>query len=197
MKTDVENFIEKSNQWKTEMTKLRSIILSTKLDESIKWGQPCFSHNESNIVIIQPFKAFVALMYFKGILLKDAKNILKEVGPNSQSAKRLEFTSPTDVVKHTSLIKSYIKEAIGLEEAGRKVEFKKKPNHVPAELKAAFSRQPALKKAFMSLTPGRQRAYLLLINGAKQSATRETRIKKYTPQILQGKGLNEPLKPKK
>jgi len=191
MSSDVKKFIEKSKQWKAEMTELRSIILSTKLQESIKWSQPCFSHSDGNIVIIQPFKAFVSLMFFKGTLLKDAKKVLKAVGPNSQAAKRFEFTSVTEVTKCASLIKAYIKEAIRIEESDGKVEFKKKPTEIPLELKKAFSKQPALKAAFQALTPGRQRAYLLVINGAKQSVTRDARIEKYTPQILKGKGLND------
>lgn len=191
MGSDVETFIDKSKQWNAEMMKLRSIILSTKLDESLKWRQPCYSHNDGNIVIIQPFKAFVALMFFKGTLLKDSKKVLKEVGPNSQAAKRFEFTSIAQINKQMATIKAYIKEAIALEKSGEKVEFNKKPADIPMELKSAFSKQPALKKAFMALTPGRQRAYLLVINGAKQSATREARVKKYAPQILKGKGLND------
>lgn len=191
MGSDVETFIDKSKQWNAEMMKLRSIILSTKLDESLKWRQPCYSHNDGNILIIQPFKAFVALMFFKGTLLKDSKKVLKEVGPNSQAAKRFEFTSIAQITKQMATIKAYIKEAIALEKSGEKVEFNKKPADIPMELKSAFSKQPALKKAFMALTPGRQRAYLLVINGAKQSATREARVKKYAPQILKGKGLND------
>lgn len=191
MGNDVERFIDQSKQWKAEMTKLRSIILASKLVESLKWRQPCFSHNDGNIVIIQPFKAFVALMFFKGTLFKDPKKVLKEVGPNSQAAKRFEFTSTAEIARHTASIKAYIKEAIALEEAGEKVEFKKKPLSIPTELKTAFAKQPALKKAFTALTPGRQRAYLLVITGAKQSVTREARIKKYAPQILKGKGLND------
>lgn len=191
MGSDVERFIDQSKQWNAEMTKLRSIILSTKLEESLKWRQPCFSQNDGNIVIIQPFKAFVALMFFKGTLLKDPKKVLKEVGPNSQAAKRFEFTSTAEITKQAATIKAYIKEAIALERTGEKVEFNKKPAEIPKELKTAFTKQPALKKAFTALTPGRQRAYLLVINGAKQSATREARIKKYAPQILKGKGLND------
>jgi uncharacterized protein YdeI (YjbR/CyaY-like superfamily) len=191
MGSDVETFIDKSKQWNAEMMKLRSIILSTKLDESLKWRQPCYSHSDGNIVIIQPYKAFVALMFFKGTLLKDSKKVLKEVGPNSQAAKRFEFTSTAQITKQMATIKAYIKEAIALEKSGEKVEFNKKPADIPMELKSAFSKQPALKKAFMALTPGRQRAYLLVINGAKQSATREARVKKYAPQILKGKGLND------
>ncbi len=128
-------------------------------------------------------------MFFKGKLLKDPKKKLVDNGPNSQSAKRLEFRSVPEITKQASLIAAYIKEAIVLEESGAKVEFKKKPQATPVELMAAFKKTPKLKKAFEALTPGRQRAYLFHFSGAKQSETRASRIEKLTPRILSGKGL--------
>lgn len=189
MNTEVEKFILNSKQWKEEINQLRAVILKTKLEENFKWRLPCYSYNENNVVIIQPFKSCLGLMFFKGTLLKDPKNILVDNGPNSQSAKRLEFRSVQEITKQGSLIKSYIKEAIAIEESGQKVEFKKKPEVIPEELTKLFSKQPKLKKAFASLTPGRQRAYIFFFAGAKQSATRQARIEKYVPQILKGKGM--------
>ena len=189
MSAEVEKFVSKSKQWKEEIIKLRDIILTTKLEENFKWRLPCYSFEDNNIVIIQPFKSCLGLMFFKGALLKDKKGILINNGPNSQSAKRLEFRSIQDIVKQTSLIKSYIKEAINIEKSGQKVEFKKKPASIPAELKEVFEEKPKLKIAFGSLTPGRQRAYIMHFNGAKQSATRVSRIKKCIPRILAGKGM--------
>ncbi|SMF82773.1 YdeI/OmpD-associated family protein [Pseudobacteriovorax antillogorgiicola] len=130
-------------------------------------------------------------MFFKGELLKDSKGILIDNGPNSQSAKRLEFRSSKDVTKLSATIKSYLKEAIALEESGAKVDFKKQPEAIPEELTKLFKKNAKLKKAYAALTPGRQRSFILHISSAKQSATRESRAEKCIPKILAGKGFNE------
>ena len=140
MNANVENFLGKFKLWKKEMEKLRAIILATKLEENFKWGLPCYSHQGSNIVIVQPFKSCLGLMFFKGSLLKDSKKVLINNGPNSQAAKRFEFKSLQEVTKSATTIKAYIKEAITLEESGQKVEFKKKVQSVPDELKKSFPR---------------------------------------------------------
>ncbi len=191
MKANVTQFIEKSKQWQEEITKLRAVILKTKMEENIKWDLPCYSHEDHNIVIIQPFKACLGLMFFKGSLLKDSKKLLVNNGPNSQAARRFEFRSVKEITQQASIIQSYLKEAIAIEKSGQKIEFKKKPQAVPAELKKIFVKMPKLKQAFGALTPGRQRAYILHFSGAKQSATRQSRIEKLIPRILQGKGINE------
>ena len=191
MNTAVTQFIKKLKNWPDEVSELRKILLTTKLEEDMKWGYPCYTHNESNIVIIQPFKAYLGLMFFKGTLLKDPKKVLVSNGPNSQYTKRIEFNSVTEIKKLASTIKAYVKEAVAVEDSGQKIEVKKKEIAVPAELKKIFAANPKLKKAFSSLTPGRQRAYLFFITGAKQSATRISRIEKCAPKILQGKGLHD------
>lgn len=189
MNMHVDKFISKSKQWQEEMKTLRAILLASKLEENFKWRQPCYGHNDSNIVIIQPFKSCLGLMFFKGMLMNDPKKVLVNNGPNSQAAKRMEFRSLSDVMKSVATIKSYLKEAIALEEAGVKVEFKKKPKTMPDELKAMFTKNAKLKTAFNALTPGRQRAYILHFSSAKQSATRQSRIEKCVPRILSGKGM--------
>lgn len=189
MNPKVTQFIKKIKIWNDEVVELRKILLTTKLVEDMKWGYPCYTHNESNVVIIQPFKSYLGLMFFKGTLLKDTKKLLVSNGPNSQHTKRLEFDSVQNVKKMAATIKAYVKEAVKIEESGKKVEVKQKVISLPEELKKAFKAQPKLKKAFEALTPGRQRAYLFFIAGAKQSATRQSRIEKWTPKILQGKGM--------
>lgn len=191
MSADVDKYLKSAKQWKKEMKALRVILLKTKLEEEFKWKKPCYCFEESNIAIIQPFKNVLGLMFFKGTLLKDPKKVLVDNGPNSQSARRLEFTSVAEIEKSAPLIRAYIKEAIELEKTGKKVEFKKQPEALPDELNAAFRKSAKLKKAFLSLTPGRQRGYILHFNGAKQSATRISRIEKCKPRILDGKGLND------
>jgi uncharacterized protein YdeI (YjbR/CyaY-like superfamily) len=190
MNAKVDKFLKNSKQWREEMAKLRGILLKTKLEEDFKWRLPCYSFNGANVIILQPFKACLGAMFFKGSLLKDPKGILVSNGPNSQAARRFEFRSTQEVTKLASVIKAYVQEAIALEESGQKVEFKRKPEPVPEELNKMFARQPALKKAFGSLTPGRQRAYILHFSSAKQSATRQSRIEKCVPGILKGKGLD-------
>jgi uncharacterized protein YdeI (YjbR/CyaY-like superfamily) len=189
MNPKVDKFIKESKLWQEEISKLRSVILKTKLQEEFKWNLPCYSYQEGNVVIIQPFKACLGLMFFKGSLLKDTKKILASNGPNSQAGRRFEFTSVSQISKMESLIKSYIKEAIAIENSGEKVEFKKKTESAPEELTKALNKNSKLKKAFAALTPGRQRAYVLFFSGAKQAATRISRIEKCIPRIIAGKGL--------
>lgn len=191
MNADVTKFLKKSKQWQDEITKLRSVILSTKLEENFKWNLPCYTYEGNNVAIIQPFKLCLGLMFFKGTLLKDSKKVLVDNGPNSQAGRRFEFASVQDITKLSSVIKAYIKEAIAIEESGQKVEFKKQPQPLPDELTQMLAKNSSLKKAFTSLTPGRQRAYILYFSGAKKSETRKARIEKCVPLILKGKGLND------
>lgn len=191
MNPQVDRYLRKIKTWKEETAALRAIILETKLEEDLKWGKPCYTFDGHNVAIIQPFKACLGMMFFKGSLIKDAKAVLVNNGPNSQAAQRLEFRSVQDILKMKSTIKAYIKEAIEIEKSGLKVESKKKPEPAPKELLELFAKKPALKKAFEALTPGRQRAYILHFSGAKQSTTRQSRIEKCVPRILAGKGLND------
>jgi uncharacterized protein YdeI (YjbR/CyaY-like superfamily) len=175
--------------WKEETAKLRDVLRGTKLEEERKWNLPCYTSGGKNIAIIQPFKSCLALLFFKGALLKDRKGLLVSNGPNSQSGKRFEFRSVDEISKLAPAIRSYVAEAIKAEQSGRKVT--RSAMAVPAELKSAFARMPKLKKAFDALTPGRQRAYLLHFLGAKQSATRQSRIDKCVPRILKGIGFQD------
>ena len=191
MNSDVTKFIKDAKNWRAEMVELRAIVSKLKLNEALKWRMPCYTFDGHNVVIFQPFKNCLALMFFKGTLLKDPKKILVDNGPNSQASRRMEFHSVEEIKKSASVIKSYLKEAIAVEESGQTVKFKKRPQSVPAELKAAFLKNSRLEAAFKSLTPGRQRAYILNIASAKQASTRDARIAKHTPKILAGKGLQD------
>jgi uncharacterized protein YdeI (YjbR/CyaY-like superfamily) len=188
----VDAFIKKTTRWPAETAALREILLGCGLNESIKWGKPCFAHGGKNVVIIQGFAEHCALMFFRGTLLSDPKKILKRQGPNAQAAMRIEYRSVAEVKALAPTLRAYVAEAVGLVDAGTEVAFADKEALVlPDELKAAFKKKPALGKAFSALTPGRQRAYVLHINGAKQSTTKVARIEKCTPQILAGKGMND------
>lgn len=177
--------------WAKEVEELRKIILECDLVEVVKWGQPCFTFNGKNIVIIGELKDKAVLGFFKGVLLTDPKKILVAQGKGTQSARSIFFTSVAEINKLKPVLKKYIYEAIEIEESGRKVEFKKDLEQPPEELLAAFRKNPKLKSAFYELTPGRQRAYIILFSQPKQPATRVSRIEKYTKQIIDGIGLND------
>ncbi|WHY03579.1 YdeI family protein [Neobacillus sp. DY30] len=188
----VDEYLRHEKKWQEEMKKLRMIILDCGLTEELKWRKPCYTIQESNIVIIQGFKEYCALMFFKGVLLKDAKDILVKPGENSQTQRQIRFTDVQEIDDIEPILKDYIYEAIEVEKAGLDVNVKKSIEIIiPEELQHKFDQIPALKTAFEALTPGRQRAYILYFSQAKQSKTRESRIEKYLQQILNGKGLND------
>jgi uncharacterized protein YdeI (YjbR/CyaY-like superfamily) len=192
MNAKVDFFFTKAKTWQEEYKLLRTIVLDTGLTEELKWGQPCYVFEKKNIVIIHGFKEYCALLFFKGALLKDKNGILIRQTENVQSARQIRFTSVKEIVKLKAVLKAYIYEAIEVEEAGLKVEFKKTNDFkIPEEFETRLKKMPALKKAFYALTPGRQRAYIFYFSSAKQSKTRETRVEKYMPQILDGKGLDD------
>ncbi|MGV3662558.1 MAG: YdeI/OmpD-associated family protein [Prosthecobacter sp.] len=191
MNPQVDAFITAARQWRPEFTALRELLLKTPLIEELKWRQPCYTFEGSNVIILQGFKACCAMMFTKGALLKDAKGLLHKPGENTQAARRFEFTSVAEIAKLKTTISAYLKEAIEIEKAGLEVEFKKEPEPVPEELRAKFDASPVFQRAFDALTPGRQRAYILHFSSAKQSSTRTARIEKCTPDILKGRGLND------
>jgi uncharacterized protein YdeI (YjbR/CyaY-like superfamily) len=195
MNPKVDKFFERANKWQKEMEKLRSIALECGLTEELKWGKPCYSYNNSNIVIIQGFKEYCAFLFFKGVLLKDPKGILVKTGENTVVGRQARFIDSKKIDTLAPVLKSYIYEAIEVEKAGLKVKKEEnKEQKMPDEFKSKLNKAPALKKAFNSLTPGRQRAYLMYFSAPKQSATRESRIEKCAKQILEGKGLNDDYK---
>ncbi|MGB5757637.1 MAG: DUF1801 domain-containing protein [Acidimicrobiales bacterium] len=190
MNPKVDAYISRSNRWQEELIDLRPILLSGGLTEEIKWGKPCYSYEGSNIAILQEMKDFLALMFFKGALLEDAAGVLEEQGPNSRSARRIQFTSVDDVARLADTVKAYIEEAIDVDQAG--LEVGPAPELLLVdELQHRLDQDPALKAAFDKLTPGRQREYNLYFSGAKQAKTRQARIDKHAQKILDGKGLRE------
>jgi len=193
MKTNPKvEFFFKKGKWQEEFEKLRAIVLDCDLTEELKWGCPCYTFEERNIVLMHGFKDYCALLFFKGALLKDPKGILIQQTENVQAARQIRFTSAREIVKLKAVLKAYIREAVEVEKAGFKVPLKKtKEFNIPEEFQNKLNKDAALKKAFKALTPGRQRAYLLYFSAPKQSRTRESRIEKSVPQILKGKGLND------
>jgi len=192
MNPKVDGYLRKAKKWQEELEKLRMIILDCQLTEELKWGKPCYTFQKSNIVIIQGFKEYCALLFFKGALLNDANGILIKPGKNTQAGRQIRFTNVREIVEMETILKAYIYEAIEVEKAGLKVNFKKTTEFIiPEEFQNRLDEIPALKTAFDALTPGRQRAYILYFSAPKQSKTRESRVEKSMQQILNGKGLND------
>jgi uncharacterized protein YdeI (YjbR/CyaY-like superfamily) len=192
MNPKVDFFFDKDTRWQKEYGKLRKIALDCGLDEKLKWGCPCYTFQEANIILIHGFKEYCAYLFFKGALLNDPEGILIQQTKNVQSARQIRFTNVKDITKMERILKAYIFEAIEVEKAGLKVKFKKTSDFkIAEEFQSKLDKLPALKKAFDALTPGRQRAYIFYFSQAKQSKTREERVKKYMKQILAGKGLED------
>ena len=203
MNPKVDWYFNKAGKWQEEFETLRRIILDCDLIEELKWGQPCYTlpqarlnkssgraSGKSNIVLMHGFKEYCALLFFKGALLKDSKGILIRQTENVQAARQIRFTNVREIVRMKATLKAYIKEAVKVEEAGLKVTLKKTSEFkIPEEFQTKLDEIPGLKKAFYALTPGRQRAYIFYFSSAKQSKTREARVKKYVKQILDGEGL--------
>ncbi len=192
MNPKVDEFINKAPKWQEEYKTLRTIVLDCGLTEELKWGVPCYTFEKRNIVLIHGFKEYCALLFVKGALLQDSDGILITQTENVQAGRQIRFTNVQEIARIESIIKKYIIEAIEIEKAGLKVNFKETAEFkTPEELQKKFKEIPALKTAFEALTPGRQRAYILYFSSPKQPKTRESRIEKYIPQILNGKGLND------
>jgi uncharacterized protein YdeI (YjbR/CyaY-like superfamily) len=192
MNPQVDAYLKKIKQWHKEFEKLRIIILDCTLTEELKWGCPCYTFQNKNIVLIHGFKEYCALLFFKGALVKDAKGILIQQTENVQAARQIRFTNIREIVKMAPILKSYIHEAIEVEKAELKVDFKKVTEFIiPEEFQNKLDKITALKTAFDALTPGRQRAYILYFSAPKQSQTRKSRIEKCMQRILNGKGLHD------
>lgn len=187
---EVDEYIEQSELWPDEMRALREIVLAAGLTEEIKWAKPCYSHGKRNVVIMQEMKHFLALMFFKGVLLKDPAGVLEAQGPNSRSARRICFRSVDDVNGLAEILPDYLQLAIEIAEAGLEVEYDPTDDFVE-ELEERLASDDAFREAFEGLTPGRQREYNLHFSSAKQSKTRLGRIEKYVPKILEGKGFRD------
>lgn len=190
MNPKVDAFLLNVKKWREELTILRSIVMDSGLVEELKWGAPCYVYDTANIIIIQGFKEYFALMFFKGALMNDPQDLLQKPGENTQSGRQIRMISMDEMLGLKEMLRAYIQNAIAVEKAGVKVVVKKTEKYtVSVELEESFASNSALQDAFYELTPGRQRAYLLHFAEAKQSATRKARIEKYTSRILKGKGI--------
>ncbi len=188
----VDAFLNKTKKWHDELAHLREIVLSSQLTEDVKWGQPCYTHDGKNVIIIHGFKDYCAILFIKGALLKDPEGLLIQQTENVQAGRQIRFTSLEEIAALEPILKAYVAEATEVEKAGLKVPFTKNTELVfPEEFISKLEEVPGLHDAFDGLTPGRRRAYNLFFSAPKQSKTRQSRIEKNVPQILSGKGLND------
>jgi uncharacterized protein YdeI (YjbR/CyaY-like superfamily) len=188
----VDGFLSRATKWRKEFEKLRSIVLDSGLTEELKWGVPCYAFEKGNVVLIHGFKDYCAILFHKGALLADAKGILIQQTENVQAARQVRFTTLREIAELEPVLKAYLHEAIELEKSGATVPLKKTSEFkMPKEFQKQLAKSKTLKTAFEGLTPGRQRAYLLHFAQPKQAKTREARVEKCLPQILEGKGLND------
>ncbi len=188
----VDAYLAELSKWRDEVTELRRIVLDCALTEDLKWGVPCYAHQNANIVLIHVFKEYCALLFFKGALLKDPNGILVQQTANVQASRQIRFPGVQAIKDMESVLKDYVRKAIDVEKSGLDVEFKQTTEFaVPEEFRHVLNEDPAIKTAFETLTAGRQRAYLLHFAAPKQSKTRESRIEKCIPQIIKGKGLDD------
>lgn len=187
----VDAFLSKAEHWKPEFERLREIVLDCGLTEDLKWGEPCYTLNNSNVVMLGAFKNYISLSFFKGVLLQDPKHILVALTKNIQAARLLKFTNVQEIDSMESVLKAYIHEAIRVEQSGLKVVKKDTVAEIPQELLNKFHEMPRFQDAFEALTPGRQRGYILYFSAAKQSKTRESRIEKCMDKIFDGIGVDE------
>ncbi len=190
--TGIEAFFERAPKWREEFQALRRIVLACGLNEELKWGKPCYTYHDANIVLIHGFKEYCALLFIKGALLDDKSGLLVQQTENVQAARQIRFTGLAQIAGLEEQIKAYIHQAIEAEKAGLEVPLKKQEDFmIPAELESKMKEVPALKAAFEALTPGRQRGYFLYFSQPKQEKTRAARVEKCIPQILAGKGLED------
>ena len=185
-------YFDKPGRWQAEISALRAILAGMPLDEDLKWGVPCYTNDGRNIVLIHTFKAYCALLFFKGALFESHTDLLVQQTKNVQAARQLRFTGTTEIADRADAIRTLVNEAIEIETSGRKVDMITPDALVyPEEFVEKLAEMPELSVAFEALTPGRQRAYHLHFTGAKQSATRLARVEKAIPRILAGKGLDD------
>jgi uncharacterized protein YdeI (YjbR/CyaY-like superfamily) len=188
----VDAFLTREKKWQKEFRKLRIIVRDCGLDEDLKWGVPCYGLQNRNILVMHGFKEYCALLFFKGVLMRDPKGILIQQTKNVQAGRQVRFTSVREIVEMEPVLKAYVREAIEVERAGLKVKLKETSEYeMPEEFQHKLNEIPALKKAFRELTPGRQRGYIYYFSQPKLSKTREARVEKSMRQILKGKGLND------
>lgn len=188
----VDHYLAHAKSWQQELAQLRAIILDCKLTEELKWGVPCYTLNGANVVLVHVFKAYCAVLFFKGALLKDPEGILVQQTKNTQASRQIRFTNLQEVMEKKAAVKAYVKEAMAVEKSGLKVNFKStEAFDMPEEFQSKLEDIPALRTAFEALTPGRQRAYLLHFSEPKQSKTKVARVEKCMPKIFSGKGLDD------
>jgi len=192
---EVKGYIEKKQEWKSELELLRNVLLATGLEETIKWGAPVYINKGKNIVGLSAFKNYVGLWFFQGGTLKDAQNVLINAQKGKTKAMRQWRFSTLENID-VDLLKSYVFEAIENQESGNIIKPKK--NTKPLIIDVAFQRELdnslELKKQFELFSLSKKREYTVYVTEAKREATQLKRIEKIIPMILNGVGLHDKYK---
>lgn len=187
----VDKYMQNVKVWPLEISKLREVLLDCGLTETVKWAKPCYEYTEHNVAVIMPMKQSCAVLFMKGALLHDERGLLVKPGEATNAGRQMRFVSLAEIEEQEEALRDYIAQAIAVEKAGLKVEENPAPVPISPEFAQALEQEPMLASAFYGLTPGRQRAYIRYFAGAKQAVTRLSRLEKYRPKILQGKGIDE------
>jgi uncharacterized protein YdeI (YjbR/CyaY-like superfamily) len=177
--------------WAAGLAALRQLCLSLGLEETAKWGHPCYMYAGRNICIIGAFRGDFRLSFFNAALMQDQNGLLRKQGPNTQHADCLRFTSEAEVKTQAAVVLAYLDEAMGYAKAGILAPKAQGTLELPVELVDALDADPELAEAFARLTPGRQKSYVIHLAGAKTAATREARIARCRAKIIAGKGFND------
>lgn len=191
----VEEYIETNAHFAEELTILRDLINSTELNEAIKWSAPVYDLNGKNVLGLGAFKKHFCIWFFNGVFLKDEHNLLINAQEKTKGLRQMRFTSIKDINKNSVL--SYVKEAIENQRLGKEIKptkTTKKNIIIPLELQNELNNDPALFDAFKLLTPSKQREYCEYIDTAKRETTKQTRLEKIKPMIIQGIGLHDKYK---
>lgn len=189
----VDDFINRQQKWSEELAILREIVLSCHLDEQLKWGQPCYSLDGVNLVILGSYLDSCVISFLKGSQLSDPESWLEKPGPNTIHGRVIRFKDAAVIRQRAERLRSYLMEAIECQRSGKVVAIQEEDVRVPfpEELIVRFREDAAYESAFLALTPGRQRAYLIHFTSTSTPSTRIARIDRYRQRILDGIGMQD------
>ncbi|MCB9882756.1 MAG: YdeI/OmpD-associated family protein [Planctomycetes bacterium] len=186
----VDEYLSQNEDWRPVLEKLRKILASTELEESIKWGAPCYGFGTKNVIGLAAFQRHVSLWFHQGVFLADPDGVLQAAQDKTKAMRQWRFHAPKDVV--VKRVRDYVDRAIENQRAGKELAPSRGEEvEVPSELAAALAKRKAAQKAFSAMTPGKQREYAEHVASAKREATKLARVEKILPMIEQGVGLHD------
>lgn len=194
--SSVEQYIDSKKEWEDSLLMLRELMEATPLKETIKWGIPTYTLNHKNVVSFSAFKSYVGIWFFNGVFLKDPeKKLVNAQDGVTRGQRQWRFKSSLEIRENKKLILTYLEEAIRNQEEGKAIKPQRdKKLEVPRELKLALQNNPVLSDSFQLLSLSKQREYCEYINQAKRDETRQKRLEKIFPMLMEGVGLNDKYK---